>query len=214
MGKNRKEKGAVQLSNWEADFLTALAAGETVAAACRLVVIDPSTAYYRRNHHAHFAAQWEKAIKSAEPAKQRATRRAQWKDQFLEALASTSNVTKSAEAAMIPVATAYKERRTNRDFARQWLEALQEGYAHLELETLERLRHGVPANSNKFDIANALRLLTLHKDTVAKERARHTMKDEDEILLGIERKIDRLRAREREGQKLLADLSQAESPDA
>ena len=197
---------------WVPELLAEVSQGRSVSAAAALVGIDPTTANKLKRRDASFAASLEEA-RATQPEPAEPKRGRHWKATFLEHLAQTSNVTASAAAAITPVSTVYKERRTNRDFAREWAEALQEGYAHLELETLERLRNGVPADGNKFDIANALRLLTLHKDSVARERSRHTMEDEEEILLGIERKIDRLRTREREGQKLLADLSGADGPD-
>jgi len=128
-----------------------------------------------------------------------------WRGLFLDTLAETSNVSEAARVAGASPSRAYKTRREDRDFARDWAAALVEGYAHLEMETLERLRNGVPADGPRFDIANALRLLTLHKETVARERAREEMEDEEEILAGIERKIEMMRTRERETAALLAD---------
>jgi len=137
----------------------------------------------------------------------REKRNTRWPIKFIEALARTSNVTQSAKEAGTDVSTVYRKRREDARFARLWAAALLEGYAHLELETLERLRHGTPADGPKFDIANALRLLTLHKETVARERAREEMEDEEEILASIERKIDAMRARERESAQLLAETT-------
>ena len=141
----------------------------------------------------------------------RVKRSTRWHNKFIEALACTSNVSQSAKEAKTDVSTVYRKRREDADFARKWAAALLEGYTHLEMETLERLRHGVPADGPKFDIANALRLLTLHKETVAHERAREEMEDEEEILASIERKIDAMRARERETAQLLAENSDAAS---
>ena len=128
-----------------------------------------------------------------------------WVGLFLDTLAETSNVSEASRMAGINPSRAYKFRREDRDFARHWAAALVEGYTHLEMETLQRLRHGTPADGPKFDIANALRLLTLHKETVARERAREDMEDEEEILAGIERKIDAMRARERATVAMLAE---------
>ena len=94
-----------------------------------------------------------------------------WRGFFLDHLAETSNVTAAAHFAGVNPARAYKVRREDAAFARKWYAALLEGYEHLELETLQRLREGVPADGPKFDIANALRLLTLHRETVARERS-------------------------------------------
>lgn len=82
-----------------------------------------------------------------------------WRAFFLDHLAETSNVTAAAHFAGVNPSRAYKVRREDAAFARKWYAALLEGYEHLELETLRRLREGVPADGPKFDIANALRLL-------------------------------------------------------
>lgn len=132
-----------------------------------------------------------------------------WRTLFLDVLAETSNVSAASRAAGVNPSRAYKVRRGDREFARDWAAALVEGYSHLELETLERLRNGVPADGPKFDIANALRLLSLHKETVARERAREEMEDEEEILASIERKIDAMRARERNAVAMLSEAGVA-----
>lgn len=65
-----------------------------------------------------------------------------WRNLFLDMLAETSNVSASARKAGISTSRAYKVRRAEPDFRAAWQEALLEGYEHLELETLERLRFG------------------------------------------------------------------------
>jgi len=90
-----------------------------------------------------------------------------WRETFLACLAETSNVTAAAQCADISLTWVYKTKREDRGFADAWLAALCEGYDHLEMELLFRLRTGesreVPAN--KYDNATALRLLLAHKDT-------------------------------------------------
>jgi hypothetical protein len=80
-----------------------------------------------------------------------------WRVVFLDYLAATSNVTESAAKAGISTSRAYKVRREELAFARQWLAALSEGYTHLEMEVLRRLREGdfKTADGDKFDFANA-----------------------------------------------------------
>ena len=119
-----------------------------------------------------------------------------WRRYFLDRLAETSNVTAAADFAGINPARAYKVRRDDTGFARAWYNALLEGYEHLELETLRRLREGTPADGPKFDIANALRLLTLHRDTVARERARVENSDEASVLASLNAKLDAMRRNE------------------
>lgn len=119
-----------------------------------------------------------------------------WRGFFLDRLAETSNVTEAADFARVNPSRAYKVRREEADFARQWYAALLEGYEHLEMETLHRLREGVAADGNKFDIANALRLLTLHRETVARERARAENRDEAIILASLNAKLEHMRRNE------------------
>ncbi len=120
-----------------------------------------------------------------------------WRDLFLDILGETSNVREAARRAGVNPSRAYKIRREDPGFAEQWHKALIEGYAHLEMETLYRLRTGTAADDNKFDLGSALRLLSMHKETVARERALRGEESEDDILASINAKIAAMRARER-----------------
>jgi len=120
-----------------------------------------------------------------------------WRRLFLDTLADTSNVTRSAEAAGINPARAYLVRRVEPEFARQWRAALLEGYENLEMETLHRLRTGTAKDDPKFDIANAIRLLVLHRETVASQRAERARIDEDSVIASINAKFAARRAREK-----------------
>lgn len=122
--------------------------------------------------------------------------KAQWRRQFLDTLAETSNVSEAARACNIRPTRAYKVRREEAEFRREWHDALLEGYEHLEMETLHRLRMGTGKDDNKFDIANALRLLMLHRETVARERALRGADDEESVLASLNAKIDAMRERE------------------
>lgn len=129
-----------------------------------------------------------------------------WRGLFLDLLAETSNVAQSARRAGINASRAYKIRREEPEFARRWRAALTEGYEHLELETLNRLRFGTGKDEARFDIANALRLLAMHKETIAREQARLEDGDEGEVIASINAKIAAMRQREKEIQDdLLAD---------
>lgn len=129
-----------------------------------------------------------------------------WRTLFLEGLAETSNVSEAADRARINPRRAYQVRREDLAFRQEWQAALLEGYDHLETETLHRLRMGFEAGKDdrKFDIANALRLLSLHKETVARARALEGDEDEDAILASLNAKIDAMRAREAAVDALLA----------
>lgn len=127
---------------------------------------------------------------------------ASWSRLFLAELADTSNVSAAARAADITTSRAYEARRTNAEFNRKWQIALCEGYDNLEMDLLHRLRTGEvrPASGAKrgvrtFDNATALRLLTAHRDSVARERAMRDNEDAAEILASIDATLDKMRER-------------------
>ncbi|WP_225207787.1 hypothetical protein [Novosphingobium huizhouense] len=119
---------------------------------------------------------------------------ARWKEPFLTALAESSNVTAAAAAAGTDTSQAYKARRKEPEFARAWRTALLEGYEHLELELLRRMRFGEgKEEERKFDNANALRLLSQHRETVARERAQRDNEDLARIRASIDAQIEAIR---------------------
>ena len=130
-----------------------------------------------------------------------------WRSQFLATLAETSNVSAAAREAGVNPSRAYKVRREETAFRAKWYEALLEGYDLLELETLHRLRMGVDAGKEdrKFDIANALRILMMHRETVARERALRNHGDEESVLAELNARLDGMRAREAEIALLLTE---------
>ncbi|WP_202389933.1 hypothetical protein [Parapontixanthobacter aurantiacus] len=118
-----------------------------------------------------------------------------WRKDFLTALAETSNVTRSAKIAGVAPGRAYKVRREEPEFRRQWFDALCEGYDHLEMEVLRRLRDGdfATAEGGKFDFASALRVLGAHRESVGQEKASRANLDEEAVLGSITAKIEALR---------------------
>ena len=125
-----------------------------------------------------------------------------WRELFLSELAATSNVAASARAAGINASRAYDARRCDPEFYRRWQEALCEGYDHLEMHLLHRLREGEikPASGAKravrtYDNATAFRLLTVHREQVARQRAIHENRNADAVLAAIDAKIDMMRER-------------------
>ena len=118
-----------------------------------------------------------------------------WKPAFLLALAETSNVSAAASAAGVQPSYPYKVKRDDNTFAQAWREALCEGYDNLELELLHRLRFGETKEGDaKFDNANALRLLTQHRETVARHRAIGANADVAQVRTSIHAKLLELRA--------------------
>lgn len=120
-----------------------------------------------------------------------------WRDRFLEALAQSSNVTKSAEIAGIDTSSAYRARTNEPDFARRWMDALWEGYEHLEMEVLRRLREGQvqTGSGEKYDFASAIRLLSAHRENAARAQAARRNVSASEIRASIDRKVEEIRLR-------------------
>lgn len=125
-----------------------------------------------------------------------------WSKAFLAHLAATSNVSASARAAGVSTFIAYDARRTDPEFNRKWQMALCEGYDHLEMDLLHRLRSGEikPAPGAKkgtrsFDNGTAFRLLNAHRESAARQRAIRDNEDADAILASIDSTLDTMRER-------------------
>jgi hypothetical protein len=195
---------------WAGRFLDSLRAGNGVREACREAGVTNSTPYHLRLRNAEFRAEWD-AIQPIDGRRKRrsgppAPRDGAKIERFLDELAETSNVAAAAAGADLPVSKVYRLRRTDPDFARRWYAALAEGYDNLEMELLAHLRSGEGADSGsaakrKFDTATALRCLTAHRESVAREKGRRTLADEVATIAAINAKIDSLRARAKEGEK-------------
>ncbi|RDC60999.1 hypothetical protein HME9302_02216 [Alteripontixanthobacter maritimus] len=133
-----------------------------------------------------------------------------WRDDFLAALAETSNVKGAARKAGVNTAKVYKARRNEPEFAREWQDALAEGYDNLEMDLLHRLREGELEGGKtkarrKFDNAISFRLLTAHRDAVGRQKAIRSNEDEDAILDSIDRKLEAMRQRDKAVQDMLKD---------
>ncbi|MGH6786802.1 MAG: hypothetical protein ACREBO_08225 [Novosphingobium sp.] len=142
------------------------------------------------------------AAKASSARKPRTPTFAQWSKVFLAELAATSNVTAAAKKAKAPISTVYDARRNRPEFNRAWFQALCEGYAHLEMELLHRLRTGEvkPAAGAKkgvrtFDNAIALRQLAAHKESVGRAKAVRSHADAEAIVQSINAKLEQMRQR-------------------
>lgn len=127
---------------------------------------------------------------------------ARWSKMFLAELATSSNVTASAKKAKIPVPTVYETRRRNPEFYRAWQQALCEGYDHLEMDLLLRLRTGeikratgAKIGVRTYENAVALRQLAAHKDSVARQRAIRDNETAADVVASINAKLDQMRQR-------------------
>jgi hypothetical protein len=118
-----------------------------------------------------------------------------WQKTFLDHLAESSNVTQSAKKADVTASLAYLHRRQDAEFARKWLFALYEGYVHLELEVLRRLREGdlQTEAKDKYDFANAIRLLNAHRENAARAQAEQRNVSAAEVRTSIDRKVEAIR---------------------
>jgi hypothetical protein len=120
-----------------------------------------------------------------------------WRKQFLETLATTSNVATAAERARVTLGRAHQTRRDEPEFARAWQAAIADGYLNLEMEVIRRLREGdlTTAEGDKFDFANAIRLLATQRDTTARGSAQVRDVSAAEVRASIDRKIADIRRR-------------------
>lgn len=114
---------------------------------------------------------------------------------FLCHLAESSNVTNSARLAGLTPGSVYQKRRQDPGFARKWLAALYEGYLHLEMEVLHRLREGEMQgnNADKYDFANAIRLLSAHRENAARAQAQQRNVTAAEVRASIDRKVEAIK---------------------
>lgn len=126
-----------------------------------------------------------------------------WRTYFLARLIETSNITKAAEAAGISVSRVYRVRQDDPEFRRAWYSALAEGYQNLEMELLAYLRD--PAPIFKMDVANAIRALERHRQTVAQQRALEDNLSEQDVLASIDAMIDGMRQRSCANTAILID---------
>jgi hypothetical protein len=137
-----------------------------------------------------------------------------WSKDFIDHLAVTSNVAAAAREAEIDTAAAYRAKRTNPEFNRQWRQALCEGYDLLEMELLQRLRTGAAGSAEgkrvatTHDNAIAFRLLVAHRAEAARHRAVRDNQDSEAILLSINAKIEKMR------QRRLAASGKQDAPEA
>lgn len=121
-----------------------------------------------------------------------------WRRRFIETLTATSNLRRAAEAAMVPLERAYETRRADPEFARAWQAAIADGYITLELEVIRRLREGdlKTESGDKFDFANAIRLIGAHRDGTARGGQAETRNvSVAEMRASIDRKIEEVQRR-------------------
>lgn len=120
-----------------------------------------------------------------------------WRKRFLETLTATSDLERAASAAKVTVTRAYQTRRSDPDFARAWQAAIADSYLNLEMDVIRRLREGdlKTADGDKFDFANAIRLLAANRDHAARSPSPVRDVTAAEVRASIDRKIEDIRRR-------------------
>ena len=138
-----------------------------------------------------------------------------WRATFLATLAETSNVTIAAEKAGVSASRAYYVRRCEPEFERQWFAALCEGYDHLEMEVLRRLRDSdfVTPSGGKYDFGAALRIMAAHRATVGRHRAQMLDQDEEAVLASIDATLERILEGEKVAKELFGRMSEPPAAD-
>lgn len=140
------------------------------------------------------------------------------RQRFLEALAGSCNVTAAAAASGFTPSTAYKLRQADPAFAAAWQEALEIGYARLEMALLERAIQTIetlgddapdaPPPVGAMTVTQAMDLMNKHRASVSGGRAkagrgarrrRPTPDETDAELLRRIDAIERARGAEPEG---------------
>lgn len=134
-----------------------------------------------------------------------------WRGRFIAALIETSNVTRAAEVAGITTSQAYHARARYPNFRRLWQAAQSEGYRNLEMEVLGYLRD--PNPGYKMDVSNAIRVLTLHKQSQAEQVAQDEAADEADVLESITAMIEDMRKRNAANTALLEEQDQGDEGD-
>jgi hypothetical protein len=132
------------------------------------------------------------------------------RERFLAVLADSSNIKAALEEVGKTYAGFYSLRRRDPDFHQSFEEAMEEGYARLELELLERARFGVDrpvyyrekkiAVARSFSDAMALKVLQRRDDLVERVRARRSADvtasaEQEDILQALRTRIEALRER-------------------
>jgi hypothetical protein len=137
----------------------------------------------------------------------RETWTAEMKRTFLANLAATANVQASIRAIGMSESAVYRLRQRSPEFRADWMAALREGYARLELMVLERAMNGTPkpivyagqivGQVTEYSDRLALTLLTAHREAVMGERTttKATASEPEEVRQRILDKLAEMNAR-------------------
>lgn len=132
----------------------------------------------------------------------------QWCDEdeelFLDCLAASCNVLLACEQADVAPTTVYRQRRRRADFKKKWQEALEQGYARLEMalvaaaaDSVERVEFDAERPIPQMSAETAIKVLQLHRASVAgvgrRSGYRAPPKRLEEVQASILRKIEAIR---------------------
>lgn len=127
---------------------------------------------------------------------------ATWRRAFLDKLAQTSNVPAAARVAGVTESEAYAARRRSQRFASEWQDALAEGYEHLEMALLYRLRTGELKQTSgskrrirTYDLATGIRMLSLFRERSEMGQPEHSNEDTEAVIASINEKLEKRRRR-------------------
>ena len=132
---------------------------------------------------------------------------------FLAALSDTCNVTLAAKLAKVGNSTVYSHRAKDATFRDGWAAAIAQGYARLEIETLERAIRGtfrtIVHKDGREELVTeysdrvALALLRMHRDTAEapakreREEAQYSQEEIEELRAKIMAKLERVRLKKK-----------------
>jgi hypothetical protein len=173
----------------QAAFVKGLAETGNVQAAAARAGVTAAACYGRRKADPAFAARWSDALESRRTkAQARIVRTSPWgvqrvrcnrqwsetaEEAFLDALASSCNVTLSCDEAGVGASSVYRQRRRRPDFAAKWQGALDQGYARLEMATVEAAVAAIEGRDHDparpippMSVETVLKVLTLHRAAV------------------------------------------------
>ncbi len=150
------------------------------------------------------------------PLQRRRNRKNGWtkakREAFLLELAQTCNIVRACELVGMAQSGAYRLRRRDPVFTRQWQEALALGYERLELALLRRALEVIDGMElderaeqvEKMTVPQAIAIMNSHRDTILRGQAqgrraqgRHiaTQEETDAVLVKRIRMVERQRAR-------------------
>lgn len=214
---SRWKPGELPRLPWMDAFIAALQDRPNVTRAAAEAGISRTAAHASRGRHPRFSAEWDAALAAPAPVPAAPTpapteaidlpppgpRSSRWPQQFLAALAETSNVSVAASTAGVEKSVVYRWRRSKPDFAAKWQAAILEGYEHLELEVLCYLRAENP--TRKMDVAAALRLLVAHRETAIRLKALAGEEDEAAVRDSIDAFLEDMRQRRLANEAILIE---------